>query len=125
MLKWVAFNFVGGAGLAPNTDFPLPGETGPAAMVKVYQDVQLKLNDVIEVYGVLSADPSLSLLSRCGFVFLLYPPDSRIAQWQSTEVPTVRAWVQISVVAGFPCEHELLILILPQDKNKSRHEVEC
>jgi len=42
-------------------NFPLPGETGPAALVKMYDDVgdKMKINDVIEVYGVISLDPSL------------------------------------------------------------------
>lgn len=41
---------------------PLPGETGPTAIVKLYDALgdSLKLNDVIEVFGVISTDPSLS-----------------------------------------------------------------
>ncbi|XP_035673341.1 mini-chromosome maintenance complex-binding protein-like [Branchiostoma floridae] len=45
----------------PDLNFPLPGETGPACLVKVYQSSDsLKLNDVIEFVGVLSIDPALA-----------------------------------------------------------------
>ena len=41
-------------------NFPLPGETGPACLVKLYQGAEdFKLNDIIEVIGVLSVDPVL------------------------------------------------------------------
>lgn len=45
-------------------NFPLPGDSGPAAIVKVYDDLcdSLKLNEVIEVVGVISLDPSLSFV---------------------------------------------------------------
>ena len=39
-------------------NFPLPGEKGPACLVKVYEDWDcFKVNDVLELYGVLSVDP--------------------------------------------------------------------
>ncbi|TRZ04004.1 hypothetical protein DNTS_001158 [Danionella cerebrum] len=42
-------------------NFPLPGEKGPACLVKVYEDWdRFKVNDVLEVYGILSVDPALS-----------------------------------------------------------------
>ncbi|XP_078668117.1 mini-chromosome maintenance complex-binding protein-like [Branchiostoma floridae x Branchiostoma belcheri] len=45
----------------PDLNFPLPGETGPACLVKVYQSSDsLKLNDVVEFVGVLSIDPALA-----------------------------------------------------------------
>lgn len=41
-------------------NFPLPGETGPACLVKLYQGAEdFKLNDAIEVIGILSVDPIL------------------------------------------------------------------
>lgn len=47
-----------------NLNFPLPGEKGPACLVKVYENWEgLKVNDVLEVYGILSVDPVLSVLS--------------------------------------------------------------
>ena len=50
----------------PSLNFPLPGETGPVALVKVYDDLgeTLKLNDMIEVYGVISTDPALSQIGH-------------------------------------------------------------
>ncbi|XP_030058469.1 mini-chromosome maintenance complex-binding protein isoform X1 [Microcaecilia unicolor] len=44
---------------SPSLDlnFPLPGEKGPACLVKVYENRDnLKVNDVLEVFGVLSVD---------------------------------------------------------------------
>ncbi|XP_053306311.1 mini-chromosome maintenance complex-binding protein [Spea bombifrons] len=55
------------ANCAPAIDlnFPLPGEKGPACLVKVYEDSDaFKVNDVIEVYGVLSVDPALSAVNE-------------------------------------------------------------
>ncbi|NXK39583.1 MCMBP protein, partial [Piprites chloris] len=46
-------------------NFPLPGEKGPACLVKVYESWEsFKVNDVLEVYGVLSVDPVLSLVNN-------------------------------------------------------------
>ncbi|XP_050021910.1 mini-chromosome maintenance complex-binding protein [Alexandromys fortis] len=46
-------------------NFPLPGEKGPACLVKVYEDWDcFKVNDVLELYGVLSVDPVLSILNN-------------------------------------------------------------
>ncbi|XP_034538188.1 mini-chromosome maintenance complex-binding protein [Notolabrus celidotus] len=45
-------------------NFPLPGEKGPSCLVKVYEDWDsYKLNDMIEVYGILSVSPALSALA--------------------------------------------------------------
>ncbi|XP_017279826.1 mini-chromosome maintenance complex-binding protein [Kryptolebias marmoratus] len=45
-------------------NFPLPGEKGPSCLVKVYEDWDsFKLNDALEVYGVLSVSPALSALA--------------------------------------------------------------
>ncbi|XP_065815360.1 mini-chromosome maintenance complex-binding protein [Labrus bergylta] len=42
-------------------NFPLPGEKGPSCLVKVYEDWDsYKLNDIVEVYGILSVNPALS-----------------------------------------------------------------
>ncbi|NXS09911.1 MCMBP protein, partial [Neodrepanis coruscans] len=46
-------------------NFPLPGEKGPACLVKVYESWEsYKVNDVLEVYGVLSVDPVLSIVNN-------------------------------------------------------------
>uniref|UniRef100_A0A672NVU6 Mini-chromosome maintenance complex-binding protein n=1 Tax=Sinocyclocheilus grahami TaxID=75366 RepID=A0A672NVU6_SINGR len=45
-------------------NFPLPGEKGPACLVKVYEDWDsFKLNDMLEVFGILSVDPALSVIA--------------------------------------------------------------
>ncbi|XP_053548632.1 mini-chromosome maintenance complex-binding protein [Bombina bombina] len=46
-------------------NFPLPGEKGPACLVKVYENWDsFKVNDVLEVYGILSVDPILSCVNE-------------------------------------------------------------
>uniref|UniRef100_G1SH39 Mini-chromosome maintenance complex-binding protein n=1 Tax=Oryctolagus cuniculus TaxID=9986 RepID=G1SH39_RABIT len=46
-------------------NFPLPGEKGPACLVKVYEDWDcFKVNDILELYGILSVDPVLSVLNH-------------------------------------------------------------
>ncbi|XP_033037029.1 mini-chromosome maintenance complex-binding protein isoform X2 [Trachypithecus francoisi] len=46
-------------------NFPLPGEKGPACLVKVYEDWDcFKVNDILELYGILSVDPVLSILNN-------------------------------------------------------------
>ncbi|XP_057704773.1 mini-chromosome maintenance complex-binding protein [Corythoichthys intestinalis] len=46
-------------------NFPLPDEKGPSCLVKVYEDMEsFKLNDTIEVYGILSVSPALSALAE-------------------------------------------------------------
>uniref|UniRef100_A0A8P4KTE1 Mini-chromosome maintenance complex-binding protein n=1 Tax=Dicentrarchus labrax TaxID=13489 RepID=A0A8P4KTE1_DICLA len=41
-------------------NFPLPGEKGPSCLVKVYENWDnFKLNDTLEVYGILSVSPAL------------------------------------------------------------------
>ncbi|KAM3913776.1 mini-chromosome maintenance complex-binding protein [Leptodactylus fuscus] len=58
--------------------FPVPGEKGPACLVKVYDNWDnFKVNDVLEVYGVLSVEPLLSSLNddRDSMSSLLDPSD--------------------------------------------------
>ncbi|XP_062927995.1 mini-chromosome maintenance complex-binding protein [Mobula hypostoma] len=46
-------------------NFPLPGEKGPACLVKIYEDWDsFKVNDMLEVYGVLSVDPALGVINE-------------------------------------------------------------
>ncbi|XP_068183010.1 mini-chromosome maintenance complex-binding protein isoform X2 [Antennarius striatus] len=45
-------------------NFPLPGESGPSCLVKVYEDWDgFKLNEMLEVFGILSVSPALSALA--------------------------------------------------------------
>ncbi|KAM3606118.1 uncharacterized protein V6R79_010844 [Siganus canaliculatus] len=60
-------------------NFPLPGEKGPSCLVKVYEDWDsFKLNDTLEVFGILSVSPALSALAdeKDGPSALLDPTDS-------------------------------------------------
>lgn len=52
---------------------PLPGEAGPVALVKLYDGLgdTIKLNDVIEVFGVISTDPALAQFSSAESVDIL------------------------------------------------------
>ncbi|KAF7666882.1 hypothetical protein LDENG_00089880 [Lucifuga dentata] len=46
-------------------NFPLPGEKGPACLVKVYEEWDsFKLNEALEIYGILSVSPALSALAE-------------------------------------------------------------
>lgn len=50
--------------LTLDLNFPLPGEKGPACLVKVYHKWEdYKVNDILEVYGILSVDPTLSVMT--------------------------------------------------------------
>uniref|UniRef100_A0A673JUZ1 Mini-chromosome maintenance complex-binding protein n=1 Tax=Sinocyclocheilus rhinocerous TaxID=307959 RepID=A0A673JUZ1_9TELE len=56
-------------------NFPLPGEKGPACLVKVYEDWDsFKLNDMLEVFGILSADPALRVIADEREASLLLDP---------------------------------------------------
>ncbi|XP_039182939.1 mini-chromosome maintenance complex-binding protein isoform X1 [Crotalus tigris] len=46
-------------------NFPLPEEKGPACLVKIYENGDsFKVNDILEVYGILSVDPVLNMLNN-------------------------------------------------------------
>lgn len=46
----------------PDLNFPLPGEKGPACLIKIYRESEhFKVNDMVEFFGVLSVDPSLAV----------------------------------------------------------------
>ncbi|XP_068424229.1 mini-chromosome maintenance complex-binding protein [Clinocottus analis] len=45
-------------------NFPLPGEKGPSCLLKVYEEWDgFKLNEAVEVFGILSVSPALSALA--------------------------------------------------------------
>ncbi|EDV20813.1 uncharacterized protein TRIADDRAFT_31319 [Trichoplax adhaerens] len=51
--------------ILPNLNFPLPNENGPACIVKIYEDTDnIKVNDMIEFFGILSVDPALKAPSN-------------------------------------------------------------
>ncbi|XP_068113960.1 mini-chromosome maintenance complex-binding protein isoform X2 [Hyperolius riggenbachi] len=48
----------------PDLNFPLPREKGPACLVKVYENWDsFKVNDVVEVFGILTVEPALSVMN--------------------------------------------------------------
>ncbi|CAL4089600.1 unnamed protein product, partial [Meganyctiphanes norvegica] len=49
-----------GSSTTPDLNFPIPGMKGTPCLVKIYDEQDLSLNDMIEVVGVLSMDPSLA-----------------------------------------------------------------
>ncbi|XP_041476433.1 mini-chromosome maintenance complex-binding protein-like [Lytechinus variegatus] len=51
----------GGTNTTVDLNFPIPGETGTACLVKVYDQMDVfKVTDMVEFVGVLSVDPSLA-----------------------------------------------------------------
>ncbi|KAI1894347.1 hypothetical protein AGOR_G00114880 [Albula goreensis] len=56
-------------------NFPLPGERGPACLVKVYEGWDtFKVSDMLEVYGILSVDPQISMMAEEKEALLLIDP---------------------------------------------------
>uniref|UniRef100_A0A8C9T3N9 Mini-chromosome maintenance complex-binding protein n=1 Tax=Scleropages formosus TaxID=113540 RepID=A0A8C9T3N9_SCLFO len=69
-------NAASGCSSPLDLNFPLPGEKGPACLVKVYEEWELfKVNDILEVYGILSVDPVLSVISEDKDSSLVDPMD--------------------------------------------------
>ncbi|XP_070539996.1 mini-chromosome maintenance complex-binding protein-like [Ptychodera flava] len=65
--------------ITPNLNFPLPGEKGPACLVKVYENFdQFRVNDVIEFIGVLSVDPALATINHHQEVHTLVDPSEEM-----------------------------------------------
>ncbi|XP_077469196.1 mini-chromosome maintenance complex-binding protein [Stigmatopora argus] len=56
-----ASNPIPGASHLDLLNFPLPDEKGPSCLIKVYEDLEsFKLNDTLEVYGILSVSPAVA-----------------------------------------------------------------
>ncbi|XP_035982630.1 mini-chromosome maintenance complex-binding protein isoform X1 [Fundulus heteroclitus] len=69
-------------------NFPLPGEKGPSCLVKVYEDWDsFKLNDTLEVYGILSVSPALSALADEKDAFLDPTENMETAEEQRVHSP--------------------------------------
>lgn len=89
-------------------NFPLPGEKGPSCLVKVYEDWdKFKVNDMLEVYGVLSVSPALSALAdekeNCA---LLDPSDSmETAEEQRVHCPPASLVPRLHVLHAQPLCH--------------------
>ncbi|XP_029416601.1 mini-chromosome maintenance complex-binding protein isoform X3 [Nannospalax galili] len=104
-------------------NFPLPGEKGPACLVKVYEDWEcFKVNDVLELYGVLSVDPVLSTLNndeRDSSV-LLDPMECTDTEEQRVHSPPASLVPRIHVILAQKLQHINPLLPTCLNKEESR-----
>ncbi|XP_069468048.1 mini-chromosome maintenance complex-binding protein isoform X2 [Ambystoma mexicanum] len=108
-----------------NLNFPLPGEKGPACLVKVYDNWDgLKVNDVLEVYGILSVDPLLSVLNdeRDSTSILLDPAECMdTAEEQRVHSPPASLVPRIHAIQVHKVQHlnPLLPANIKDEENKT------
>lgn len=90
-------------------NFPLPGEKGPACLVKVYEDWdRFKVNDTLEIYGILSVSPALSALAdeKDASSSLLDPADSmETAEEQRVHCPPASLVPRLHMILAKPLPH--------------------
>ncbi|XP_010791733.1 mini-chromosome maintenance complex-binding protein [Notothenia coriiceps] len=90
-------------------NFPLPGEKGPSCLVKVYAEWDgFKLNDTLEVYGILSVSPALSALADEKDVSssFLDPADSmETAEEQRVHCPPASLVPRLHMLYAKPLPH--------------------
>ncbi|XP_055083153.1 mini-chromosome maintenance complex-binding protein [Periophthalmus magnuspinnatus] len=89
-------------------NFPLPGEKGPSCLVKVYEDWdKFKVNDILEVYGILSVSPALSALAdERESSALLDPADSmETAEEQRVHCPPASLVPRLHMLHARPLCH--------------------
>ncbi|XP_042560954.1 mini-chromosome maintenance complex-binding protein isoform X2 [Clupea harengus] len=103
-------------------NYPLPEEQGPACLVKVYEDWEsFKLNDTIEVFGILSVDPALGGVSEEKEpTSLLDPMESmETVEEQRAHSPPPSLVPRLHMVYALPLQHinPLLPSAVSEDKN--------
>ncbi|KAJ8014333.1 hypothetical protein DPEC_G00039150 [Dallia pectoralis] len=90
-------------------NFPLPGEGGPACLVKVYENLDsFKLNDMLEVCGILSVNPLLSVLGeeKDPSAFLLDPTQSmETLEEQRAHDPPASLVPRLHMLYARPLQH--------------------
>ncbi|XP_040033705.2 mini-chromosome maintenance complex-binding protein [Gasterosteus aculeatus] len=90
-------------------NFPLPGEKGPSCLLKVYEDWDgFKLNDAVEVFGILSVSPALSALAdeKDASSSLLDPADSmETAEEQRVHSPPASLVPRLHMLYAKPLPH--------------------
>ncbi|XP_037540718.1 mini-chromosome maintenance complex-binding protein isoform X2 [Nematolebias whitei] len=99
-------------------NFPLPGEKGPSCLVKVYEDWDIfKLNDALEVYGILSVSPALSALADEKDALLDPSECMETAEEQRVHSPPASLVPRLHMVYAKPLLHNnpLLPCTPPQD----------
>ncbi|XP_037637673.1 mini-chromosome maintenance complex-binding protein isoform X1 [Sebastes umbrosus] len=98
----------------PDLNFPLPGEKGPACLVKVYEDWDgFKLNDTLEVFGILSVSPALSALAdeKDASSSLLDPTECmEMAEEQRVHCPPASLVPRLHVLYAKPLPHNNPVL---------------
>ncbi|KAK1791747.1 hypothetical protein P4O66_013727 [Electrophorus voltai] len=102
-------------------NFPLPGERGPACLVKVYEEWDsFRLNDMLEVFGVLSVDPALSFIADDKEVSSLLDPTDTMetAEEQRAHSPPASLVPRLHVLYAQPLQHNnpLLPSAISEDK---------
>ncbi|NXV18569.1 MCMBP protein, partial [Cepphus grylle] len=112
-------------------NFPLPGEKGPACLVKVYESWDsFKVNDVLEVYGILSVDPVLSIVNNEESCAVPFPTDSSaldpmecmdMAEEQRVHSPPASLVPRIHVILAQKLQHinPLLPACLNEEESKT------
>ncbi|KAM6923248.1 mini-chromosome maintenance complex-binding protein [Lycodopsis pacificus] len=90
-------------------NFPLPGEKGPSCLLKVYEDRDgFKLNDTVEVFGILSVSPALSALAdeKDASSSLLDPADGmETAEEQRVHSPPASLVPRLHMLYAKPLPH--------------------
>uniref|UniRef100_A0ACB8F914 Uncharacterized protein n=1 Tax=Sphaerodactylus townsendi TaxID=933632 RepID=A0ACB8F914_9SAUR len=107
-------------------NFPLPGEKGPACLVKMYGNWDhFKVNDVLEVYGILSVDPVLNILNTEDRENSSSPVDSMdcmdTVEEQRVHSPPASLVPRIHVILAQKLQHinPLLPACLNEEESKS------
>ncbi|KAM9804247.1 mini-chromosome maintenance complex-binding protein [Neosynchiropus ocellatus] len=97
------------AGSHLDLNFPLPGEKGPSCLVKVYEDWDsFKLNETLEVFGILSVSPALSALAddKDSSSSLLDPAESmETAEEQRVHCPPASLVPRLHMLYARPVSH--------------------
>uniref|UniRef100_A0A8B9GYX5 Mini-chromosome maintenance complex-binding protein n=1 Tax=Astyanax mexicanus TaxID=7994 RepID=A0A8B9GYX5_ASTMX len=102
-------------------NFPLPGERGPACLVKVYEEWDgFKLNDMLEVFGILSVDPALSLIAEDKEASSMLDPTESMetVEEQRAHSPPASLVPRIHMLYAQPLQHNnpLLPSAVSEDK---------
>uniref|UniRef100_A0A670YZF6 Mini-chromosome maintenance complex-binding protein n=1 Tax=Pseudonaja textilis TaxID=8673 RepID=A0A670YZF6_PSETE len=101
-------------------NFPLPGEKGPACLVKIYENGDsFKVNDILEVYGILSVDPVLNLENSSSLVESMDCMDT--VEEQRVHSPPASLVPRIHVILAQKLQHinPLLPACLHEEESKS------
>ncbi|KAK7901699.1 hypothetical protein WMY93_018468 [Mugilogobius chulae] len=103
-------------------NFPLPGEKGPSCLVKVYEDWdKFKVNDILEVYGILSVSPALSALADEKESSALFDPSDSMetAEEQRVHCPPASLVPRLHMLHARPLCHNnpLLPPGMPEDNS--------